>query len=134
MQLIESDGARRSPGAAASRVPQRYAQPSTPAGFTSSPGANASRFDEDAGAGATKEVVADARDLLVADSIVAQAVIAHSIVAESMAGEAGNSARASSMRELDSRRSESARSSRNRQSSKNIHVTPPLAQTAAAGF
>ncbi len=92
MQLIESDGARRSPGAAASRVPQRYAQPSTPAGFTSSPGANASRFDEDAGAGATKEVVADARDLLVADSIVAQAVIAHSIVAESMAGEAGNSA------------------------------------------
>ena len=91
MQLIESEGARRSPGTAASHVPQRYAQPSTPAGFTPS-GANAARFDEDAAAGATRKVVADARDLRVADSIVNQAVIAHSIIAESVAGDAGNSA------------------------------------------
>jgi len=91
MQLIESEGARRSPGTVALRVPQQYAQPSGPADFTPS-GANASRFDEDAGAGATQEVVPDARDLSVADSIVAQAVIAHSMVAESMAGVAGNSA------------------------------------------
>ncbi|HSC99064.1 MAG TPA: hypothetical protein VLI21_09185 [Casimicrobiaceae bacterium] len=91
MQLIESGGARPSPGTAASRVPQQYAQPSAPADCTQS-GANASRFDEDGGAEETTEVVPGARDLRVADRIVTQAVIAHSIVAESMAGVAGNSA------------------------------------------
>ena len=76
MQLIESDGARRSPGTAASHIPQRYAQPSTPVGFTPS-GANASRFDEAAAAGSYNAVVADPRDLRLADRIVKQAVIAH---------------------------------------------------------
>ena len=91
MQLIESEGARRSPGTVALRVPQQYAQPSGPADFTPS-GANASRFDEAAAAGSYNAVVADPRDLRLADRIVKQAVIAHSIIAESVAGDPGNSA------------------------------------------
>src|SRR4051794_16221157 len=91
MQRIELDGARPSPGASASRIPQQYAQPSMPAGFAPS-GANASRFDEDTGACATEAVVADAPSSIVADAIVAQAVIAHSIVADSLAGDAEDSA------------------------------------------
>jgi hypothetical protein len=51
-------------------------------------GANASRFDEDASAGATAAIVADAQDSIVADAIVAQAVIAHSVIADSVAGDA----------------------------------------------